>query len=195
MLKKPVLVLVAVAAIALGACGKSDNPAVGGSGSTSTSSTAPVATAGGSGATTTGGSGVALTKAAYVNKANAICKSVNDAANKLTPPSADPTKVKSSDLPAWSQFLMKALALGQQEQSQLKGLTPPAADQATISAYLSKLSQVVADVQAIQQAAASGNVNAFKAAFPKSEADGQAADSAAAAYGMSQCGSSSTGNS
>ena len=193
MLKRYAVVvsLAAAAGLALAACGGSDNPAVGTSGSTSTTAAAS------SGSTTAGqpGSGAPLTKAAFVSKANAICKSVNDASTKLTPPTSDPTKVTANDLPAWNQFLLKVIPYGQQQQSQLKALTPPAADQATVAGIIAKGDQVLADVQALQQAAAAGNVNAFKTAFTQSENDGNAADQAATSYGLTQCGSSSSGNS
>jgi len=175
----------ALSGLVLAACGGSDNPAVGTTGSSST-------TAAASGQT---GSGAPLTKAAFVARANAICKSVNSQSAKLTPPTSDPTKVTSKDLPSWNQFLLKVIPYGQQQQAQLRALTPPAADQATVASIISKGDQVLADVQALQQAAAAGNVNSFKTAFQKSETDGNAADDAATSYGLTQCGSSSSGNS
>ena len=186
MIKKYAFAPLAASGLALGlmlaACGGSDSPAVGANGSTSNT-------------TATGPSGAPPTKAAFVAKANAICKSVNDASAKLSPPSSDPTKVKSTDLPAWNQFLLKVLPYGQQQQSQLKALTAPAGDQTTVASIFAKGDQVLADVQALQSAAAAGNVNAFETAFKKSETDGSAADQAASSYGLTQCGSSSTGNS
>ena len=168
-------VLVVGLALATAACGSSSSSkSAGATGSSGTTTTA--ASSGGSGGTTS--------KAAFVAKADGICKAATAQAGN---PPGDPSSAKASDLPAWNTYLQKTVSLGMNLVNQLKALTPPSADQATYSNIVQQEATALTDLESAQQAAASGNLSDFQAAFKKSETSGQSSSQAASAYGMTDC--------
>jgi len=162
-------------ALATAACGSSGSTKAASSSGSSGTTTA---------AASSGTSGAAMTKPALVSKAEGVCKA---ATAQLGNPPGDPSAVTASDLPAWSTFLQKAESIGTNLVSQLKGLTPPSADQATYSDIVQKEQAALTDIQSAQQSAAAGDLTAFKSGVQKSSQSSTTATQAATAYGMPDC--------
>ena len=163
------------------ACGASSGPPSGASNSGTASSSTTSGTA-------------PLSKSAYVSQANAACKAANDqltSSGSTLPNSGDPSKATAADLPGWSRGLQQIASVAQVVIGQLEALTPPAADAATVSGFLSKQSAALADLQKAQSAAAAGDLSGFQSAMDTAASVGKASDRAESAYGLTDCGGSS----
>lgn len=171
-------VMAGVLALGGAACGGSSAPAAGGA-STST-------TAGSSGASSGTSSSSAST---FVSKGNAICKSGDQQANAAKQP-AD-----SAPLSEWATYLTSFLNVAHSVEGQLKGLTPPAAEQAQFSTYLSAFEASVSDAQNAQNAAANNDTNGFQAAVQSLAGREGTITSNARALGLTACASGNSNGS
>jgi hypothetical protein len=71
--------------------------------------------------------------------------------------------------------------------TQLRALTPPAGDRATVDDFLTKEQTSLDDGSTAQKAAASGDVAGLQAAMTKANDDGDAANQVASDYGLTTC--------
>jgi hypothetical protein len=135
-----------------------------------------------------------LTKAEYVTKANAICKTFNkrlDAALASASASNRGDVVKTFDA---------ALQLGLAQENELKGLSPPKEDEATVRAMFAAYDKAVEAVTALKDAAAKGDQSQaidftgtppadLQGPLDNVNTAGAESDRLFDAYGASECGS------
>ena len=155
--------LVATAGLSVAACGGSSTPAASGGGSGST-----------------GNSGAA----AFLSKANAVCKSANAQQKALKSP-AD-----NAPMSDFADYLGKFVSLAQNVYSQLQGVTPPASKQAAYTTYLSNFDSAISDAKKAQQAATANDKTGFESAVQTVSKDGDKLDSEAKALGLTDCANS-----
>lgn len=115
-------------------------------------------------------------------KVDAICLGYDNSINALTPPYNDiPNPVNASELPAIATWLDKVLASVLQEQAALKA-EPGAAS------LMSTFANVVATLQAMDNAAKGTDLAAYKTAYTNYVNANQAFSSAGQAAHLPDCG-------
>lgn len=125
-----------------------------------------------------------LSRATFIQQADAIC-----ASNRALPsPPGDPAAATTTDLKAWSTFFQTTIPVQQDIVRRIRTLTPPPNDRATVNTVLAHEDATIKDAQALQQAAADGDLTKFESVLTTFTADGSAADTAANAYGATVCG-------
>jgi hypothetical protein len=81
-----------------------------------------------------------LTKAEYVAQANGICSDTKDAQKEFDDKADD---LDRDDLPAAAPIIEDALKVTRAGYERLKALSPPAADQARVDAYLAAVDRLL----------------------------------------------------
>ena len=171
------LIAALAAAIGLSACGgPSEKKAAGVEVTTTTLAPTTTTTA-----PTTTTTKPAITKAAFVTQANAICKVMNDKSNALADPGEDIAKM-TVGFEQQKQIMIDALA-------QLRALPNPAGQEAAIEAIWAKVDTVVAEVDQAIAALKAGNLQKFMTLANQLDKDTNAANAASNAYGLTVCGS------
>ena len=156
--------LLCLALVSTAACGSSSSP------KTAAPTTAPPTTV-----------GAAVTKAAYIARANAICTTMNRKVNAVPDPGNDPEKIAAG--------LTKVRSLIGDTVVQLRALPQPHGDEAQLSAIYAKVDALRAGMQAYIVALRARNAPAAAAASRHLNALGDAANSASNRYGLTVCGS------
>ena len=126
-------------------------------------------------------------KKAYIEKADAICKAASEEDDKIE------EEVFGEGFPPemakWAVGLPRFAELARKQQADLKKLTPPAADKATVDAFFVQQNETLALIDQAAAAAKAGNepalITALQTLFPKfDESDAQLR-----AFGFQVCGS------
>jgi hypothetical protein len=130
------------------------------------------------------GDRAALSKAEYLQRANAVCA---DANKKQVALGEFPSS--AAETVSW---LDRSLSILASAEADLKALTPPSADAATITGYFKLLDDAVAKAKRAREAAARNDEGAFSAAWGDAESASAKANQAANEYGLNVCGTSST---
>jgi hypothetical protein len=169
-LYRRILIVAVAGSIGLAACGGSSDKKADGAIATTTSSTAAPTT------TTL----APITKAAYIEQANAICKVMNDKSDALPDPGEDVAKVLS--------MFEQGRAITADALTQLRALRLPAGEEAAIDAVWDKADVMLADVDQAIAALKSGDLQQFVTITNRLETTGKAANDASTAYGLTVCG-------
>lgn len=91
-----------------------------------------------------------LTKAEYVTQANKICSDTEDAQEEFDDKLDD---LDRNDLPAAAPIIEDGLETTREGYDKLKALSPPAADQAEVDAYLAALDRLLDAYDGLAKAA------------------------------------------
>jgi hypothetical protein len=175
------LLIAAVAAtLALSACGGSTATKTAG-GEVTNTTLAPTTITTATTAPTTTTTKPAITKAAYVTQANAICKVMNDKTAALADPGEDLAKMAVM-FEQSKQLVVDALV-------QLRALRTPAGQAAAIEAIWTKVDKLVVDIDQAVAALKAGDLDKFTALATQLDKDTAAANAASNAYGLTVCGS------
>jgi hypothetical protein len=125
---------------------------------------------------------VVMTKASYVARANAICKTMNTQIAALGSPPSDPM--------AQAELNDKAITITTETLRKLRALPVPPGDAAALVAVYAKVDVVLADASRLSNALRSNDHVAAQRGQTKLAADSDAANAASNAYGLTVCGSS-----
>lgn len=152
------------AAIGFSACGGDDKKSsnAGGSAETTTTTLAPI------------------TKAAYVEQANAICKTMNDKADAIEDPGEDLAKTQA--------MLQQTKQVAVDGLTQLRALRLPAGEEAAINAAFAKVDLVIADIDQALAALTAGDLEKFVALADQLDKHADEANAASTAAGLTVCG-------
>ena len=120
-------------------------------------------------------------KAEFVDRANAICQTMNDRIKALPAPGSDLRKVADQYTQA-GQIVAETL-------QQLRSLPQPADDQTTLNANYEKVDALLADYEPFINALRDGDRSAAKSLQTKLIAEQTEANDAFNAYGLTVCGS------
>jgi len=149
-------------------------------GSTPTPGPTPSTAAPSPGAAPTPATGSAA-KSRYVAQANALCQTMNTKVSAVPDPGSDPTAMAT----ALSQveWITAATVV------KLRALPPAPGDAATVAAIYAKVDVFLADMTAEINALRAGNQSLAQSLDTKLNTDGDAANAASNAYGLTVCGS------
>ena len=123
----------------------------------------------------------ALTKASYIEQANAICTGMNDAVDAMGDPPDDNPATMVQYLDRWVAILNDTLG-------DLRALPAPTGDEATLRAVYTKVDTLLADGIALGDAIKAGNSDLFDQLNAKLSASADTANAASLAYGLTVCG-------
>lgn len=146
--------------------------------SSTTTSSAPTTTSSTSTSTT---SAPPVVKAEYVDEANAICKTMNDAVAALPDPSGDPKKL-ADVLDAGIPIISEALGT-------LRALPPPPGDEAELEAIWSKVDVMLDSYRQLAVAIRNDETDRLPELGSVADASQAAANDASNGYGLTVCGS------
>ena len=121
-----------------------------------------------------------LTRAAYVQQANAICQVMNDKVAALGDPGEDVAKA--------IDMLGQMRAITSDTLVKLRALPIPTGQQAALKPIYAKVDAVLADVDPVIAAIRSGSPT-IQTLMNRLDADQNAANAASNAYGLTVCGS------
>ena len=124
--------------------------------------------------------GKSISKAEYVQQADAICTTMNAQGNTLPDPGQDPSKLLA--------VVQQAVPITANAVDKLRALPLPKGDEATLRSFYSKMDAVVSGLR--QEAAALEASDLAKAQTIAGTLDTatKAANAAANAYGLTVCG-------
>jgi len=123
----------------------------------------------------------ALTKAAYIVKANATCKTMNDRVKALGDPGRDPKKVAA--------VIDNSTVIIRQTLVRLRALPVPSGEATKLDAVYATVDKVLADAPTYSAALRAGNAQAANIAGSTLQAEQKAANAASVEYGLTVCGS------
>jgi hypothetical protein len=124
---------------------------------------------------------VALTKASYIVKANALCRTMNNRTRALPDPGNDPKKAAAT--------IDQGSAIVRQTLQRLRELPVPPGEGPKLSTVYAKVDTLLQDLAAYSAALRSGDQQAAIAAGKKIDAAQARANSASVEYGLTVCGS------
>ena len=124
---------------------------------------------------------VAITKASYLVKANAICKTMNSRVAAVPAPGHDPKKAAAA--------IDQQRAIVDQTLQQLRALPVPAGQGAQLEAVYATVDKVIAATAAYSAAVRAGDKAAATAAAKQIIATQTRANAASIKYGLTVCGS------
>jgi hypothetical protein len=136
-------------------------------------------------------SGKAISKAQFIQRADAICSTGNRRISALPSPKFDPATATKQQLPQIARYLPHLISELQLEHDAILALPSPASDQTVITKALSFLQKYIGLLTSERSAAAAGNLAAFEALFAQ---EGQASSPVAQAntlakqFGLKVCG-------
>lgn len=113
--------------------------------------------------TTTASSG--LTQAQFIAQADAICAQGKAKRAALKAPNGDPTTANASNVKTFASYLLAASSSLQSDLTKVRALGTPTTGGAVLDEALAYGERSVAEQRAAGEAAASGNVPAFRAAL------------------------------
>ena len=122
-----------------------------------------------------------VVKAEYVDEANAICKTMNDAVAALPDPSGDPKKL-ADVLDAGIPIISEALGT-------LRALPPPPGDEAELEAIWSKVDVMLDSYRQLAVAIRNDETDRLPELGSVADASQAAANDASNGYGLTVCGS------
>jgi hypothetical protein len=155
--------LVCLALVAVTACGSS------GSSKSDAPTNAP--------STTTA---TATTKASFLARANAICKTMNDEVEALGDPGDDPIRLATTS--------EKVSVVVRRTLRRLRALRSPPADAPKLAAIYVSVEKVIVDARTFSAALRARDVPAARAAGNQLDADQKKANRDAIVYGLTVCG-------
>jgi hypothetical protein len=117
-----------------------------------------------------------MTKAAYVARANGLCRVMN-------------ARVAALGKTVNARMIASTAAIDAATLRQLRALPAPQGKSSALAAIYEKVDNVVKDLTQWLTALRTGNQAAAQRAANKVQADGDAANSASNAYGLTVCGS------
>jgi hypothetical protein len=167
-LSRRILIVALAGAIGLSACGGSSNKQ---SGAVETTTTTAEPT------TTT--TLAPVTKAAYVQQANAICQVMNDKTKALGDP--------GDDLAAVIVLFEKGKQITADALAGLRALRMPTGDDAILNGIWAKVDTLIADIDQAILAVRAGDQKKFMAVIDQLDQHEKAANSASTAYGLNVC--------
>ncbi len=129
-----------------------------------------------------------LTKAEAIQQGDAICKRDRRRRNRLKVPNVNPASPSASQLKAQGASLNSRAKIIRSQVAKLKALGPPTTDAAGFAKAVGGGKTVAAAQAAAGQAALSGDIKAYKAAYAKLTKEGRAASTALKQYGFKVCG-------
>jgi hypothetical protein len=126
-----------------------------------------------------GGGSAHPSKAAFIKQADALCLRGSAAQSALSQPSSN------AQLPGYVKHIY---AIERGVVSNLRALTPPTGDQATVSSMLGNVDKALAFESNVEAAAATGNQSQINDAQAMGAEYLNRANTAAARYGFKECG-------
>jgi hypothetical protein len=131
-------------------------------------------------------------RAAYIAKADVVCAEGNAATKKLNVRANKIVRANQKDETALLKALTPVFRDAQKVQGdalkQFKAIPPPPADRAVITQYWATLDQQLELLAQMTDAAAAGDVDAYRQATTKSTALRDQSRALAKAYGYKRCG-------
>ena len=130
--------------------------------------------------------GERLTKAEWIEQADALCAQAEDELDALGTPET------LADIAA---LVPRAIEISEEQLGKLKALRPPAADEATLARALDLLEQQIDVLRRLGEAATAGDGAAVGEIATEGSTLNDEADSIAQSYGLEVCGSDEPGGS
>ena len=124
---------------------------------------------------------LAITRADYVNQANAICQTMNERIEALGEPGEDPAELV--EMFGQSGVIMSDVL------AKLRALPMPVGEESALAAVYAKVDVLRADLDQLIAAIQAGDEHKAIAMATKLEKDQKAANDASNAYGLTVCGS------
>lgn len=129
-----------------------------------------------------------FTKTEGIQQGDAICKRDRRRRNRLKVPNVNPASPSASQLKAQGASLISRAKIIRSQVAKLKALGRSTTDAAGFAKAVGKGDTVALTQAAVGQAALSGNLKAYKAAYAKLTKEGKAASTSLKQYGFKVCG-------
>ena len=121
----------------------------------------------------------ALTKPAYIKRADAICLRASRTENALSQPNSGPQRVA---------YVRKVYSIERGVVQRLRSLRAPSADAATVKTMLDNVDRALSFEGGVESAAMGGNQSSINSAEAKGAVFLDRATVAAAKFGFKECG-------
>ena len=102
-------------------------------------------------------------------------------------PAFDPGNARQTDLPAAGRYLDQIVPLMEAERAQIRSAGQPEASAGLYASLLAALDDVIRDEQAAREAARSGDLKAYQAAFDADTSDSTHLAGVARQFGLTEC--------
>ncbi len=122
-----------------------------------------------------------LSKTAYLEQADAICREAADDVAQITPPSV-------SDVMAVEQAIGQLVRIQRRALAELRELRPPEADEPGIDNWLDAVEETLDEMDKVRAALLAGDSGVVAEANLAGAAANDAAEEQAVTYGIQECG-------
>lgn len=133
-------------------------------------------------------SATVITKAAWITRADAICTAAGKRVGAIPEPKVNPANPSRTDLRTIAGYLARLQPVLAREVRDVGMLPAPAADARLAARFILWARKSVAALRTSANAAAAGNLSAYRASFRRDSVYGTAASAAARRFGLRVCG-------